>query len=276
MLQGEIADLPDLLALRALAEHPGRPLRFDAIVGHNALIDAPDRAAAIALLADALAPGGVASLAERIPRHTQRLHSLANLSELGEELAGRVVAAEEAIYSAAEDTLVNWDAPDLAAAWQQAEGGGLTVEWETEDETTEIRVTAGLLDRWFAPAGDGRPSYRQRLAALLSDEEIAQVEALYRRQFLNQVVPWRSRTVYVKGAPGSIVCFRRNFPHARDQPVFRDKHNDVLQRPFTASFSRKIWRAKGNRNHRAAYASCRQPIATSIWYGHGMGSDVQA
>ena len=194
VMQGEIADLPDLLALRALAEHPDQPMRFDAIVGHNALIDLPDRPAAIALLADLLAAGGAVSLAERVPRHTQRLHALADLTELGDELAERVRAAEEAIYVAQDDALVNWDAPDLAALW---EASGFAVMWETEEETTEMRVTAGLLDRWFAPAGEGRPTYRQRLSALLNEAEIAQVEALYRRQFLNQVLPWRSRTVYL-------------------------------------------------------------------------------
>ena len=45
-------------------------MRFDAIVGHNALIDLPDRPAAIALLADLLAAGGAVSLAEARPRHT--------------------------------------------------------------------------------------------------------------------------------------------------------------------------------------------------------------
>ena len=194
VLQGEIADLPDLLALRALAEHPDRPLRFDAIVGHNTLIDLPDRAATIALLAGLLEPSGVVSLAERVPRHTQRLHALANLSELGDDLAGRVREAEEAIYATGDDPLVNWDAPDLAALWEAA---GFTAAWDVENETTEMRVTAGLLERWFAAAGEGRPTYRQRLAALLNEAEIAQVQALYRRQFLNQVLPWRSRTVYL-------------------------------------------------------------------------------
>jgi hypothetical protein len=34
-------------------------------------------------------------------------------------------------------------------------------------------------------------------AAQLSPDELAQVEETFRRQLLNQVVPWRSRTVYL-------------------------------------------------------------------------------
>ena len=40
---------------------------------------------------------------------------------------------------------------------------------------------------------------RNVLAAQLSADEVAQVQALFRRQLLNQVVPWRSRTVYLVG-----------------------------------------------------------------------------
>ena len=58
-----------------------------------------------------VAPGGVISLAERIPRHTQRLYRLVDLAELGDDLAAAMVAAEEAIYARCDDPLVNWDAP---------------------------------------------------------------------------------------------------------------------------------------------------------------------
>ncbi len=73
---------------------------------------------------------------------------------------------------------------------------------ETADESTEVRVTAGPVGPLVLPsrsAADGRPSYAQRLAAKLSADEIAQVEEMFRRQLLNQVVPWRSRTAYVVG-----------------------------------------------------------------------------
>ena len=189
VLEGEIGDLPALLA-----GEPG--LAFDGIVGYNCLLDAPDRRADIGVASRLVAPGGVISIAERIPRHTQRLYQLVDLGELGDDLADRMSKAEEAIYVDADDPLVNWDAPELAAWWEAA---GLAVTWETAEETTEVRVTDALLARWFAPAGDGRPSYAQRLAAQLSGPEVARVEALFRRQLLNQVVRWRSRTVYLAG-----------------------------------------------------------------------------
>jgi putative ATPase len=200
VLQGAIEELPGMLMLRSMAEHPDRSLYFEAVVGHNALIDVEDKAAAVGVIAEVLAPSGVVSLADRVPRHTQRLYALVDLGGLDGEVAERLRAAEEAIYDDAGDALVNWGAGDLAALFSDA---GFTVVWETEDEHTDVRVTAGLLDRWFADEGSGgdsgRPSYARRLSAQLSSDEIARVEETFRRQLLNQVVDWRSRTVYLVG-----------------------------------------------------------------------------
>ena len=55
-----------------------------------------------------------------------------------------------------------------------------------------MRITDALLNRWFASTGEARPSYRQRLAAQLSPDELAQVEALFRRQLRGKTVPWRT------------------------------------------------------------------------------------
>ena len=185
-------------AAAQVAAHDG-PDGFDAVVGHNVLLDWADKAAAIAHIAALRRPTGVISLAERIPRHTQRLYRLVNLDELGEELAQRVREAEEAIYHAADDPLVSWDEHDLAALWQAT---GLRVTISTEEEQADVRVTAGLLARWFAAQGDDRPSYAQRLQAQLSDAEIEQVAALFERQLLNQTVAWHSRTAYIVARAG--------------------------------------------------------------------------
>ena len=106
----------------------GVPLRFDALVGYNALMPQTDKATFVQSLHDRLAPDGLISLADRVPRHTQRLHALIDWGEVDEELHKRVVAAEEAIYADADDPLVNWDIGDLVA---HCEAAGLAVEHET-------------------------------------------------------------------------------------------------------------------------------------------------
>ncbi|NOX60548.1 MAG: AAA family ATPase [Chloroflexi bacterium] len=188
ILEGPLDRLPDLLA----AVEPG--LRFDAIIGRNALMRHPDKAAAFRLLASLLAPDGRLALAEAVPKRGQRLHRLLDLSELASPLAERLIAAEEAIYEDETDPALNWDENTLAAALVQA---GLKGEVVVETETVDFHITEALLDRWFAPTGDSRPSYRQRLAAAMSEEEIAEVEALFRRKLTQKIVPWQTATAYV-------------------------------------------------------------------------------
>jgi len=207
VLQGALVELPDLLALRGEGD-----VRFDAIVGRGVVAfyhrgrgaasrgdpgRGADHLSHIArLLAGLLHAGGVISLAEPVPRHTQRLYALVDLSSLGDDLAARVRAAEEAIYAAADDPLVNWAEADLADALRAAGLADVTVE--AVESTADMRIGPALLDRWFTPAAaDARPAYVQHLAGHLSADEIADVEALYRRKLTGATVPWRSVTAYL-------------------------------------------------------------------------------
>jgi putative ATPase len=147
-----------------------------------------------------LRSSGVVSLAEAIPRHTQRLYDLVNRAPLDDDLARRWVAAEESIYAASDDPMVNWEAKDLQAAFEAAGFGSVRVQ--AERRTAEVRITPALLTRWFTPAHDvptdgGRPSYAQHLLAHLTPEETAQVQALLERSLRGQVVTWSTTVAYL-------------------------------------------------------------------------------
>ena len=111
ILVGALTDLPALLATRGDQE-----VRFDAVVGRNTLTKCADKTGALAQMRVCLRPGGRLSLAEVVPRHAQRLSALADLTELDSDLVARLRAAEEMMYQAPTDALVNWDVPDLEAA----------------------------------------------------------------------------------------------------------------------------------------------------------------
>ncbi len=205
VLQGSLAELSDLLALRGEAD-----VRFDAIVGRNALTThhAPRTtqqavrstliARSVQQLTSFLRSGGRLSLAEPVPRYTQRLYALVDLAELGPDLAARVQEAEEAIYADPHDPLVNWAEVDLASALEAA--GLADVRVEAVETVAETRIGPATLDRWFGPTTTGeRPSYAQRLAARLEADELAVVEALYRRKLTGAVVSWRSVTAFAVG-----------------------------------------------------------------------------
>jgi putative ATPase len=196
--QGELADLAVFLAAESAPANPQstieKPKSFDAIVGYNALMEVADKAAAVQILRSLLAQEGILSLAERIPRHTQRLYRLVDLSDLNKKLRQRLIAAEEAIYELGEDALVNWEAADLEHYFADA---GLAVELTIEAESTELQVTPAVVERWFAPVTGGRPSYGDHLANQLTPVEIAQVRTLFERQLQGQTVHWESQLLYL-------------------------------------------------------------------------------
>jgi putative ATPase len=170
-------------------------LRFDAIIGYNVLLGHADRDAQLARLRPLLADGGALSLALRIPRHTQRLYHLVDLADLDPDLVQWLQHAEEAIYSAPDDPLVNWDADVLA---EQLRVAGFDAEIQLETEISEVQISDAQLARWFAIKDSARPSYARHLAAQLDAAEIEQVRQVFTRQLRNQTVEWHSRVVYVR------------------------------------------------------------------------------
>ncbi|WP_390883405.1 AAA family ATPase [Kovacikia minuta] len=88
-------------------------IRFDHIVGRNALTREADKAGVIRSLVTWLHPNGAITLAETIPRHAQRLYRLLDPTWLSSRLYQKLVQAEEMIYHQAAEPMVNWDIEDL-------------------------------------------------------------------------------------------------------------------------------------------------------------------
>jgi putative ATPase len=193
VLVGDVGDLPELLALRGEGD-----VRFDAVVGRNALGPVSDKVEALRLLVAWLRPGGRLSLADTVVGRAQRLYDLVDLSPLGEDLGRRVVEAEEAIYADAGDPLVNWGVADLGHALEAA--GLVAGAVQEELEGVEMLVSPGTLERWFVVDADReRPSYAQHLLRQLTADELAEVEALFQRQLAGQTVAWHTRIAFVVG-----------------------------------------------------------------------------
>jgi putative ATPase len=209
VMEGRLEELPLFLSLQTkstlqmkedtLAANPRLSpltpsLRFDAIVGYNALLDEADKAAACQELATLLAPDGVISLAERVPRRTQRLYALIDASTLGADLLERWQRAEEAIYADPADPLVRWDEHDLHAFLVEA---GLAVSLQGEAETSETLITPAMIARWFTPVRGGKLAYADRLTAALQPDEIVRIRQLFERQLTAQPVLWQTYTAFI-------------------------------------------------------------------------------
>ncbi|MFN2241110.1 MAG: AAA family ATPase, partial [Anaerolineae bacterium] len=193
VLVGDPDELRDLLALRGEGD-----LRFDAVVGRNALGTLPDKNATLYHLHEFLKPGGMLSLAEAVVKQAQRLYELVDLAALGSDLSRRVREAEEQIYAAPDAPLVNWMPADLQYAAEMA--GFEQVGMGEQIQEADVLVGPGTIDQWFATESDRkRPSYAQHLLQEIAPEELAQVRTLYERELAGQTVRWRTRIAVVVG-----------------------------------------------------------------------------
>jgi putative ATPase len=147
ILIGSLTDLPELISAALVGQDVTQRVSYNVIIGRNALTQLADKAATAQVIADLLKPEGRLALAEIVPRHTQRLHQLVDLSGLPAELVARAIAAEEAIYADPADPMVNWDTPDLRAVLQSA---GLTrVEITGEILTSDLFIGPDQIERWW-------------------------------------------------------------------------------------------------------------------------------
>jgi len=188
ILAAPISQLSEVLAQKAAN------VQFDCIMGRNALMPEPDKLQAAQTLAKIILPEGKLVLAETVPRYTQRLYRLLPANALDKKLYERLVDAEEAIYAAQSDPMLNWDADDLRDAFAST---GLTVDMVVEQNSTQIHISSAFLERLFAIKGN-RPSYAQRLGEKLTLEEIERLKSTFTQYLLNQTIDWQGVIGFLK------------------------------------------------------------------------------
>jgi len=195
IMAGPLGEIRELVSSEGQGE-----VRFDAVVGRNALLLVLDKVAAVKAVAQVLAPEGAISFVEGIPRLGQRIYDLVDREGLDEKLVEKWITAEEAIYEDTEDPMVNWSRDDLSHAFDQA---GLFIKhFHSEKTAIEILVTDAILSRWFPEtAGDSRTparlSYRERLAALLSPKKVDQIRRYMTQKLVGKQIRWTSESIHL-------------------------------------------------------------------------------
>jgi len=203
VLTGRVVDLPQLITAAFEAPQQQAWPRFDVVIGRNVLTQLKDKTAAANAMQTMLKPGGRVVLAEIIPKYTQRLHKLVDLSTLPLDLIERISAAEEAIYTNPDDAMVNWDEESLRSIFEQV--GFSQIELYVETTTAEWRIDMGQIERWFNIDAQGkRPTFAQflstpKISSGLSLSELGRLKTLFQQQLADTVVVWQSTVAYIVG-----------------------------------------------------------------------------
>jgi putative ATPase len=183
LFQTGLDQLTDTLRTVASAD-----LKFDGIVGRNALMALRRKADLIAQLAGLLRSGGKVVLSEGLGLRSQRLYALMPPDTLPQKLYQRWQQAETALYENSTDPMLNWQTHDLEQAFVQA---GFRVTSQEEAQTTPMLITDALLERWFGDTA----KYCTQIAAILKPAEIEQIATQFRQTLRNQTVSWQRWSV---------------------------------------------------------------------------------
>ncbi|MEW5813842.1 MAG: hypothetical protein AB1798_00390, partial [Spirochaetota bacterium] len=179
--------------------YPGfhKNFRFEAIIGRNVFTRAEDKRKIFEKIFTLLTPGGRLSIAETIPSKAQRLSALVNLAQLSPDIVERYKKAEDAVYSAVHDPLVNWDENTLSVLGEEA---GFVNRRLTTKQYTEYRtITAKDLERWLAIDRD-RFGYGKIISEHLSPDEFAVIREILFRELENARVTWQVYAAFLSSS----------------------------------------------------------------------------
>jgi putative ATPase len=170
-----------------LGREAGGEVRFDAIVGRNALGDQPVRR--LRELTGLLATGGTIAIAEHLPARGQRLSELVRLS--GSTLADALVEVEERIYGDPSDPAMHLMPSSIieqlrATAAVDARSFELPL-------TGKRHIGREQIEHWFreTPCGN-RPSLGTRLRDTLEADAVEKLRHELTVRLAERTVPWRS------------------------------------------------------------------------------------
>ncbi|UCG00242.1 MAG: AAA family ATPase [Spirochaetaceae bacterium] len=187
ILIGNPGELPELLTRSGEEE-----VRFDAAVGRNALYREADKAGCLTALAVVLRSEGIVSLAEVVPSEGMRLSALLDLQTEDEAFLGKLAKAEQAVYTDADNPLVNWSVEHFCGI---VENAGLSIMKRDIQRFGDRRtIRPEDIERWFAPQ-DG--SYAARVSAFLSPSELQHLRRICEDQLSGREVAWHSTVLFL-------------------------------------------------------------------------------
>lgn len=169
-------------------EHPN--LQFDRIIGRNILQSVDSELAFVQHCTQRLRADGELLFVEKDAQESQRVYTLAQAQWLPSGLFERLRDAEEEWYTQLPSAL-HGD-PELFQA--QCKDLDLGLQYERIQHTTDVRLTAHMLKRWFDASNP--TSYRNSMQMWLSADELHTLETVFCNQLNQQIVPWLSTVTF--------------------------------------------------------------------------------
>jgi putative ATPase len=173
--------------------------QFDYFLGRNVLTRESDKKAALTILFNLLTGIGELLLSEVVPSMSQRLSGLIKPDDLNTDLLHRYRTAEDDVFAAAKNPLVNWGPGDIEKCCLAAGFDSTTIDLQ---KLTEKRImNSANIEMWFdTSAGD--ENYGSVIAQTLTVEEIENIKTLLLRHVTNREIYWEITVLFLKACKG--------------------------------------------------------------------------
>ncbi|MFP4014979.1 MAG: AAA family ATPase [Chitinispirillaceae bacterium] len=179
-----------------IRKEAGKGVRFDVIMGRNALRNLQEKSRYIKELTSLLAEGGRIILSEIVPSMGQRITGLVSDFCIG-DMYDRLLKAEDSLFSDSADPMVNWNTDSLE---RELSGmNELGVSGFTFTENASRRISPQEIDHWFrVTSGNERPSLGDRLAEQFTAKEKEELRLLLHRKLDYKSVEWKTAVMFIK------------------------------------------------------------------------------
>ena len=175
-------------------------IRFERIIGRNVLQKHVDKTALLETLKAWLSENGFLVFGETVPALGQRLTDLIPLEMLEPEFRKVLKTAEDEIYHDSDNSRSNWTPSTLrdeleAANWK-------ILRWQVKEFSIPTMIRTAQIEQWFPTQANGlHSSYKQRLSAYFSQEQINALREIFRSQVVGKIVNWRSVSLFMQLKP---------------------------------------------------------------------------
>ena len=177
-------------------EHSG--LEFDAVIGRNIFTKRHDRALACTRIFTVLAEGGTVSLSEVIPSKAQRLSAFFPEGALSDEELEKWKRAEDFVYHAEGNILVNWDEDTIRSLLSGLGFSGITMKTVRYIEKRIIQ--ASEFSSWL---DTGRQGYGAVIFDRLGEKIFKKGSEILRAELSGKQKDWESSVLFVKAVKSS-------------------------------------------------------------------------
>ena len=171
-------------------------ISFEIITGRNIFTNLSEKAEGFETIFNLLAEKAIFSIAEVIPSRAQRLSSLIEFPNQQKNLEKKFKTAEQEIYSAGDNPLVNWDEKKLISYCKKGGFKNITANIEIFTETRQI--TKRQLDKWLNRKM-AKNGYGRILSEIFSEKDSNIIEKILRTELQDKTVSWKTELLFLSG-----------------------------------------------------------------------------